>query len=728
MTPPSVLEAMQEVRAEWRLEDYLRFLRQHWRWILLWGVAGWMAGFGVAHRLPNIYEARARLLIERYAAEPVRFAEVTPSAALRDYEFLATEYQLITSRPVAEQVLRELNLAGFPPFSFSSDPAAALAGMIRVQPIRATKLADIAVASTNPALAMRIANTTAHVYTQLNLERRRRQMTGGADWLREEVLRAEREMKAAQEALQRFKEEHQMVSLEDRQNVVVQRLREISSAATDAKTARLNAEAELSEIERNLAAGIPTESLPVVQQNDLIKELKGKITGREADLADHLKIYGERHPVILQFGAEIESLKGQLHVEAQKVVEAIRLEYAAARAREQELQAALTEQERLALDLNRLELDYNNLSRQTKASADLYDSLNKRLKELEVTESLQTNNVRVVDEAKLPERPIAPNRLRIIGLWAFFGLLAGGVTAFLRETLTTTIRSRKDLEELLNLPFLGRVLRVASASGRHSQEHLFFVKHPDSVAAEGIRAIRTTLEFLLPEAPVHRLLVTSSLPEEGKSLASANLAVSLQELGRRVILIDADMRRPSLFRIFQIPLEPGLSTYLQNQASLEDIVQVPSGTHGLTVISSGALPPRPTDLLAGPRMAALIEELSASFQYIIVDTPPTLAVADATILSRLIDCALLVARANQTTRDAILAARQQLAQTPLKFLATLLNDLRPHTEMGYHYGYYYQHYGRGAKRRRSRKARRWWGTRGREPAGIEEAPETAAEG
>jgi len=687
---PTLAEAIQEAQAEWQFHDYVRFLRQHWGWLLCCGALGWGLAWIYATQLPNLYEARATILIERSAVEPLRFADPYAAAAMRDIEFLATEQQLITKRPVLEQVMQELNLAGFPPFSTSRDPLAVLANMVHVAPVRQTKLVDVVAVAGNPALAMRIANATAQVYMQRNLERSRQSVSGGAHWLREELARAETKMKTAQEALQQFKEEHKMVSLEDRQNVVVQRLKELSSAATAAQTARLKAEAEQAEIARALAAGSPPETIPIVQATPLVQTLKAQLSVKEGELADRLKIYGARHPVIVQLTAEIDSIKQQIRAEAQRVFESARLEYTAAGAREQELRQAQAEQERLALELNRLELTYTNLTREAEAATELYGAVGKRLKELEVTESLQANNVRIIDEAQLPQRPVAPNRARIHFIGLLLGVAAGGLGAYLRTLLSRTIHTRQDVETALRAPFLGHFLHVAMPRGRGgSQATLFFAEDPESQAAEGVRAMRTTLEFLLPEAPAHRFLITSSVPEEGKSLVSANLAVSLQELGRSVVLIDADMRRPSLFRTFQVTLEPGLSAYLQGQASLQEILQLPPTTHGVTVIASGAVPARPADLLAGPRMAQLLQELSTQFQYIIIDTPPVLAVADAMILARQVDGVLLVARAKKTTRDALVAAYQQISQAHPKLHVTLLNDVRPGRDRGYHYRYDY---------------------------------------
>ena len=687
--------------AEWRLDDYVLFLRRHFVWIIIWGIAGWGAGVFVVSRIPDSYQAKIRVMVDRYTTEPVGFVESLPAlAARRDVEFLATEYQLITSRPVMEQVLNELNLTGFPPFSGANDPTALLVNMIRVTPVRGTKLVDLVVTTTNAKLAMMIANTTADAYAQLNLERRRQQTTGGAQWLRDEVARAEQRMKDAQAALQAFKEEHQMVSLEDRQNVIVQRLKELSSAATEAKKRRVEAEAQQNEVSRALASGASFDQLPMFQfQQEGLTEgvaaatkIKEQLAKAESDLADRQKIYGERHPTILQLVDEIASLRQRLQSESQKVVDSVRLVYELARSREQDLQQALAEQERLALELNRLDLDYQNLVRQAQVGAELYGNLAKRLKELEVAESMQSNNVRVIDSAKLPQGPVAPNRPRFAIQGIVLGAAMGSLLAFLKEALTTTIRMRKDLESLVNLPFLGHVVRVKTVRrGQRGRNTAFFIKNPNSVAAEGVRAIRTTLEFLLPEAPVHRILITSSLPEDGKTFVSVNLSLAIQELGRRVVLIDADMRRPTVYRAFELPVDPGLSAYLEGKAEMEDILRVPPDTKGLTVITSGATPTRPADLLASPRMGQLLDWLSESFQYIMIVTPPILAVADSTVLSRMVEGAILVARANRTTRDVLLAAHRQIIQAPLKFLATVLNDVLPEYDYYYYrrsYSYY----------------------------------------
>ncbi|MBI4227502.1 MAG: polysaccharide biosynthesis tyrosine autokinase [Candidatus Omnitrophica bacterium] len=560
MTSPAGPDGVRGPRLAWRFEDYLLFLRRHGLSIVVSGALGCGAAAAWASAIPNRYEARARVLIERPSGGPGG-GEVAPAVATpHDPEFLATEYQLILSRPVLDRALRAITRDDAPrdPISFVprhdgigivslSTATGSLdveRGLLRVIPVQGTQLADIVVISTRPTVAARLANTVAETYVQLNLERRQRQVAGGTPWLREEVTRAEGELKTWQEALQR-----------------TQRQPEADPVADEAARRQV--------------------------------ELRGELLG----------------------------------------------------------------------------------------------TLAKRLKELEVAQRLHANNVQIIDPAELPDRPVSPHRFSMIVWGGLVGLALGGGVALLRELLTTAIRIRRDLEELVDLPFLGHVIRIPFSAGR-GRHALFFTQSPNGVAAESLRAIRTTLEFLLPERPIQRVLITSSLPQEGKTTVSANLAVALQELGRRVVLIDADMRRPALFRPFQVPLEPGLSTYLQGQATVDEILQTPASAQGVTVITSGATPPRPADLLASPQMTRLLDQLGASFQYILVDTPPVIAVADATILSRVIDSAVLVVRSNRTAREVLVSAHRILTQSPLKFLATILNDVRPEYE--------YQYYRRGS--------------------------------
>ena len=607
---------------DWQLDDYLRVFRLHLKVILF--TAALTGSLMAIHmgRKPNLYHATARILIEAQTPQVVKFQEVTPFYGGWMPGFLQTEFRIITSPAVMERVVEELHLAGFPPFSKVEDPAALLQSMVQAEIIRGTKLVDISTTSTKPELAARIANAVAENYTRLNLERRQEMTIGGAEWLKTEVTKMEEKLRTSQQALQTFREQHGTVDFgEEQQNTLLQRLRELTTAVTDAKKQRIEAETK----------------------------------------------YREKHPILLEL-----------------------------KAKERELQEALLEQEQRAMELNRLSVQYNTLLRELKTNESIHSTLLTRLKELSVQEGIQSNNVQVVSAAKVPKVPFAPLRARSIAMGTFLGFIFGSGLAFLLETLSKTIRTRREFEQILEIPFLGHVPLIELAKEHRGNESLLLLTEPQSTSAEAIRAVRTTVEFLLTAGQSHVLLITSSLPEEGKSLVSLNLAIALQELGRKVVLIDGDMRRPSLHRLLNLSLEPGLSAYLQGQASKEEMVQSAVAARELPVVPAGMTPTQPTDLLVHSKMQELVEILKKEYQYILIDTPPVLAVADATALANLVEGVIYVIRSGRTHRDITLAGKQRLVDVGAKIIGGVLNGTHPRTERGYQYYYY----SRGRERRR----------------------------
>lgn len=607
---------------EWELEDYLSALRLHKRLILLSCVLWVGCAALLLMRQPNLYQATCRILIEAQPPQVVQFRELTPYAGTWLQGFLQTEFQIITSPPVLEKVVEELNLAAFPPFSETDDPARVLHGMLEVAMVRGTKLMDISATNPKPELAARIANAVADAYARLNIERRQELTATGIRWLKEEVDKMEGKMRTANLALQAFREEHGTVDFgEEHQNTTFQRLRDLSTAVTDSRKERIEAETK----------------------------------------------YRQKHPILQEL-----------------------------QIKERELQQALSEQEERALELTRLSIQYNTLQREAKTSENIYNTLLNRLKELSVQEGVQTNNVQVVSYGKVPKGPYRPNRKRIHTVAALLGLLFGGVLAILREAMAKTLRTRTEFERLLEIPFLGYVPSIQMAKEHRGNESLLLLTEPQSTAAETLRAIRTTLEFILPAGQPCALLITSALPEEGKSLITLNLAVALQELGRKVLLIDADMRRPSIHRLLGLALGPGLSDYLQGQADAEELIQVSATARDLAVLPAGVTPPQPTDLLVSPRMRELLERFKTQYQYILMDSPPVLAVADTTALANLVNGIIYVVWSGRTHRDVALAGKTRLMDVGAHLLGGILNGLQQERSRGYTYYYYSRKYAKGS--------------------------------
>lgn len=369
-------------------------------------------------------------------------------------------------------------------------------------------------------------------------------------------------------------------------------------------------------------------------------------------------------------------------------------------AKERELQMALFDQEQRALEISRLSIHLNVLFREAKVSESIYNVLLTRLKELSVQEGLQNNNVSIVDYARVPATPVGPARRRKIATSSLLGLLLGGVLGFAREFLTQTIRTRQEFEQALEIPFLGHVpsARSFGRPSRHGASPRIPLNPSDSAVTEALRSIRTTLEFLLPADTHHLLVITSTLPEEGKSFLCANLAIGLVERKRHVLIIDGDLHRPTLHRYFGADLEPGLSSFLQESAGEEELIRPVPNLEGLFIVTAGLTPSQPTDLLTQPKCKEFLQKCKEQFQYVLIDSPPVLVAADAAVLSSLADGTIYIVRANRTHSEAAGVGKQRLTDVGAKLIGGILNRATLDLERGYRY-YYSNRYYREGKRR-----------------------------
>ncbi len=429
---------------------------------------------------------------------------------------------------------------------------------------------------------------------------------------------------------------------------------------------------------------------------DEVVKMEQKMRTAQLTLLDFMEKHGtvdfgeEQQNTILQ---RIRDLNGAItdnrkrKIEAETKYRQMHPQLLELEAKERDLLLALHDQEQLALEMHRLSIQYSTLLSEVKTGEDIYNILLTRQKELSVQEGLQTNNVQLVDYAKVPEVPIGPPRSRAIIISTLLGLLIGAGLGTLLERLVKTLRTRRDFERLVEIPFLGHIPFIRSLQGK---EITLLRPGSHSSIAESIRSIRTTLEFLLPTGQSSVLLITSALPEEGKSLIALNLSIALQEMGRKVLLIDGDMRRPSLHRLLQVNLEPGLSGYLQEKAAVEELIQRAQAANGLPVVAAGLSPSQPTDLLGSPKLRTALEQWKKDYQYIVIDTPPVLVAPDSAALATMVDWVIFLIRANRTQGEAAQAGKQRLVDVGAKLIGGILNGARLDLERGYRYYYYYR--------------------------------------
>jgi succinoglycan biosynthesis transport protein ExoP len=596
-----------------------------------------------------------------YSAVKIAIVGETPKAAPRDP---------MTQASAAGETMQEAALVD------------SFLGALTVVPVRNSRLVELRFTSSEPQLAADMANALAKTYIEQNLEFKFHSSKEATDWLSSQMGEQRKKVEESEAALQRYKEQHDAVAVEDRQNIVVQRLGEMNAAVTKAKTARIEKEALYNQLKAMQTSG-SIDSFPAVLANDYVQKIKsdlGDLQRQQAQLADK---YGDRHPEMIKIRTAIQSTEAKLKNEIDKVVDSVRSEYESARSQEVSLAGALDSQKYEALSLNRKGIEYSVLQREAESNRQIYESLLQRTKETGISGEFKASTIRVVDAAEVPQSPFLPRRERDISLAGLTGLFLAVGLVFFFEYLDNRIKSPQELRATLNVAFLGMVPAVPD------QHQALITEGVPANFAESIRSIRTNVLFSSAEEGAHIIVVTSAGPGEGKSVVSSNLAVSLAQAGQRVLLIDADMRRPRVHEIFDLPQEPGLSNLLVGDCKPSEAVRKWKAVNGLCVLSAGMIPPNPAELLGSKRFEEYISTLGEHFDWVLVDSPPVLAVADAAVVANGASGVVFVVGADQTSRQAAREAIHQLQSAHARVIGAVLNrvDLERNP---YYYAHYYR--------------------------------------
>ena len=718
---------------EVHLLDYLRVLhKRRYTAITAFLIVVTAATVYTFTRVP-IYQARVQLQIENVDPKVVPFSAVTENQVGWDtQEYYQTQYRILQSRSLAKRTIDNLNLwrhpilVGPPPKtapngtaakneaqSAGSDPSAqdqrsqqgfspalsegetpsqspvidALLGGITVSPIRNSRLVDVKFSSTDPQFAARVANGLAQAYIDQNLEYRFLSSKEATDFLGRQLAEQRKAVEASETALLRYREQTDAVSLEDKQNIVVQKLTELNAAVTRAKTERLQKEAAYNQIVAIQHDRAALDAFPAILSNSFIQQLKGELSTLQRQQASLGEKYGEKHVEMIRIRSAIEQTEAKLQGEIGKVVQALRNDYEAARANERSLIAALQQQESEAMDLSRMGIDYGSLQRDAATNRQMYESLLQRAKETGVAGEMKSSNIRVVDPATVPRGPISPNPFMNLVLAVFGGgILAIGL-AFFFEYLDNRVKSPEEIRDHLGLPFLGLIPALETKD--YLAEDALLHKNVSHQFAEAFRTVRTNVLFSLAEGGGHSVVVTSTAPREGKTLVASNLAIALAQAGQRVLLVDADMRKPRVHEVFRANQAPGLSNVLVGNAKASDSVKR-GPVDNLWLLPAGVTPPNPAELLNSRRFKDFLETLEEHFDWVVVDAPPVMAVTDATVIAHVAHGVLYVVRSEDTSRHAASAALDQLCGARAKFLGAVLNRVNV-ARNAYYYSHYYRH-------------------------------------
>ncbi len=677
-------------------------------------------------RQTKIYEAKASVIIEPYAPQVLGDVREVYNLGAGSYwsnkEYYETQYNIITSRAVAQKVVSALQIEGNREFlgidklqpedqkKYLEDKEARgekidyveeVRKLIKVESVKDSRAAVLKTRHQSPKWAQRLANATVNAYIDHNRQTRQQVTMDAAGWLGTQLNELKARMQESESALFEFKKSNDIisVSLQDRQNMTTQKLEELSQTLNRVQAERIALESRRKQILDVRDKKLPLDSLEKVIDNNLIQDLKRKYLQVREDQAEVGEKYLPGHPRYVSLENRASMLRESIDREIDKVLGSMEAEYRTKLETERSLQKAVGQVKDEAQSINQKEIDYNRLKRVADNYAALHQLVLTRQKEATLASHQETNNVYKLDAAIEPLLPVYPRvRLNVL-LAVVVGLLGGIGLAFFLEYLDNSIKSQEDVEKYLHVPFLGIIPSIKlidpGAEGKQNtpMRDNYLLSHPKSSVAECCRTVRTNILFMTPDNPARRLLVTSSQPEEGKSTASINLSITMAQGGSRVLLVDTDLRRPRLHKTFGVKTGMGITTAILGEGSLEEVIHH-SEIPGLDLLPCGPVPPNPTELLHTDRFARIVEQLSEMYDRVIFDSPPVLVVADPLILSRLMDGVVVVIKSSHTARDLPRVAIRQLKDMQARILGVVLNDLDlEHREYGYYYyrryGYYY---------------------------------------
>ena len=667
-----------------------------------------------------IFEAHAQLLIEVDNPNVVAFKEVIDEQAAKA-DYYQTQYNILQSRSLARKTMEKLHLFQSSTVAqpvkvtrtaavkqwiselFGGEPAGpkenltpgadetaaqsraidAFLGHLTVTPIRNSRLVNVRYSLPDPALATQIINTLARAYIDQNLEYKFLASQDASEFLTDRLKEQRAQVEAAEIALQQYREQNDAISLEDRQNITVQKLSDLNAAVTRAKMNRIEKESLYNQLKASQGNAAQVDTFPAILTNGFIQQLKGQLADLQRQRAQLSEKFGDQHPEMIKVNSAIANAQIKLDAEIRKVVQSVKSEFDSAAAQEQSLSAVLNQQKGEALSMNKKAIEYGVLARDVESSKSMYNSLMQRSKETGVSGELRTSNIRIVDPAEQPRRPVSPNS-RLNLLYAVFGGALLAITlAFMFEYMDNRIKSPDEIKSHLGLPHLGLLpLMPAKTEGGYTRVD----QAVPANFAEAFRVLRTNVLFSCAADGGQTILVTSTGPGEGKSLVASNLAISLAQAGRRVLLVDADLRKPKVHTVFGMDQEPGLSNVLVGNSKASGAVKK-SSLQGLWLLPAGHIPPNPAELLGSQRFKDFLVSLGNHFDWVVLDSPPVMAVADASVMASLANGVLFVVGAEMTSRYAARRAVEQIETAQGHFFGAVLNrvDLE-------HNAYYYSQY------------------------------------
>jgi len=668
-------------------------LRQYWhvllerRWlIIVVFVTCVTAGFIYAFRATPLFESVARLQIDPEAAGVLSLRDVI-STANKDQEYLQTQYRNLQSRSLLEKVRTKLKLDEDERYKSELDQIEAISKDIIIAPIRLTRLVEIRVRHPSSTRCRDIANTLLDTFLRDNIDQKTLRAADGYRLLRTEANLQETELTKAIQALQDYRAKFSAVSLDQDVNVVYVGYRQAKEAYELQRLRSENSVRLAQEAARWREADKDISEFPEVARDPLVAQSKTALGASMSQFASITNRYGPKHPQYKSLASAVAADRQKLELEAERAFKALQASVDLEKSNLEGARKKFEESEAEVTRLKELQVNYDVLNRKRERAEAMYQLVLGKTKEYDLTQKDTIQNMRVIDPADVPPKPVKPNKPVVIVGSVFLGLLAGLGLAFFINFLDDSVKSQEDVETFLRLPFLGYLPNIKSTSvvERDLQAHL----HPTSSAAEGFRTLRAAVSLARNAEKLRNIGISSTIPSEGKSLVASNFAIVTAQTGLRTLLVDADLRRPSVHKAFQLQSPVGLSAYLSERVSSIDEIIHPTDVPNMDVVCCGATPSNPSELISSKRMLQFLEEVSSRYDRVILDCPPVSAVADPLVVGAMCDGLIFVTKFNKIRREHALRSVQRIQDAGIHIVGLVLNDIDFEGRDSYYYSYHY---------------------------------------
>ena len=709
------------------LAHYWHVVRRQLKKIIALSVVATIIAVLVVLSLTPKFSATTTLLIESEEARILSIEEVYGMSG-NSSEYLLTQFEILKSRALAQRVVNELNLINEPEYNpfhkmhgknFSlkaliigdAEPpteAEVLAKtvdtfweFISISPVRKTQLVKISVESESPELAAKASNAVANAYIQSQLEAKVGLTKQAVDWLSERMGGLKDRLNDSENKLQGFRDDNKLVDVKGVGTLIAKELDHITEKLVDARSSRLEYQSTYEQLQAIKELNYESLSdLPVILRNPLVIKLRENESTAELKVSELSKRYGPKHPRMIAAQSDLVAVQHSMLVQMKRLANGIKNDFLTAKVQEKSLGQALKNAKAEVTSINRTEFALSGYVREVKGNRTLYDTFLKRIRETSETGSLQTANARIIDPAVMPQKPVKPKKSLIVALVMVMSLMFGVALAFLLDALDATIKNAEEVDHKLGFGLLGILPLLKTNKDKidvqQSPEKApirAFVHGDNTGFKESVRTLRTGVTLASLESPVQVMLFTSTVPGEGKTTTSANFSAACGQM-EKVLLIDADMRRPTIAKQLNLPANSkGLSNAVAYPDTLDESIHHVEDLN-IDVMPSGPIPPNPLELLASKNFQAVLAQLKGRYQKIIIDSAPTHIVSDAAYLSTLVDGVVYVIKADSTNDKLVKSGLKRLDESNARILGVVLNqlDLEKEAKYGGDYSYSYGAY------------------------------------